>query len=127
VRRPGPRKALARRALIVLALAMSLVLVGRAHVFQAIGIHIACAHPGATQQVDNDSHDGSDGGDHGCPASCHRCACGQMPLVPPAEAVQPVRVLCFLELPTPTVRHLSSDGERHRIDRPPRTDRGRAG
>lgn len=95
---------------------LTLVLAGREHVLQAVGVELACIHPGETTSPHAstraaEGHDGhashasapdvDDGGpgstapdaDDGddCPAGCTECACGAAPCAPAATCELAVR------------------------------------
>lgn len=93
-------------------------LLARGHVFQALGVTFVCEHPGESSSVDRDDHDSSD--NDGCPVNCHRCPCGQMPVVPPSVDLL-TRVLRDLrELAETTPPEQPGQMLSHRLDRPPR-------
>jgi hypothetical protein len=118
-RRP---KTLTRKALALFTVLLTLVLVGRGHVFQAIGLPVACGHAEDAEVADGSQHD--EQGDHdGCPPSCQRCACGHMPIVPALADVQPHRVLRFQDIPDHFVSQAAATSEPQRLDRPPRAAR----
>jgi hypothetical protein len=118
-RRP---KTWTRKALALFTVLLTLVLVGRGHVFQAIGLPVACGHAEDAEVADSSQHD--EQGDHeGCPPTCQRCACGHMPIMPAIADAQPHRLLRFQDIPDHFVSQLASSSEPQRLDRPPRAAR----
>lgn len=116
------RKSWPRQALAFFTVVLALVLVGRGHVFQAIGLPVACGHEEETQAGDGSQHE--EQGDHqGCPPSCQRCACGHMPIVPSVAVVAPMRLLRFEIIPDDFLSQLASTSDPQRLDRPPRPAR----
>lgn len=116
--RPAPR----RWQALLLPLALVLSLLGRGHVFQMMG-WLPCWEEAAAAQV---PHEPDDAGDRGnahedCPASCHQCPCGQIPMVSPDVAVLRVEVVLELtELDFWTPPTVCGEAHAHRVDRPPR-------
>jgi len=94
-------------------------MLARGHTFQALGVPFGCAHAGEVELSEASQSDGSHD-DHGCPPDCHRCACGQIPMMLPAGAELRYLLLppFLIEIPAP------ADGPGHlihqRLDRPPR-------
>jgi len=125
---------------------IALVLAGREHTLQALGVEIACVHPGARGDVRTfeskdethgkhaphqlqSSEDEQDvglratsayaGEGEDCPAGCTDCACGAAPFVPPSPLVIGERAWRDLTFE----RDLAIDGPARRaasLDRPPR-------
>jgi hypothetical protein len=107
---------------ILLPLALIFSTLGRGHVFQMMGLAIACEHPDAAQVEPTSKHapaGAADMHDH-CPPDCHRCPCGQIPVMPPAQAPFIAAVIEFLELPGWLLSEKPGQSHAHRLDRPPR-------
>jgi len=99
--------------------------VGQGHVFQSLGLEIACADAGAPEAEPEGTDDipGERSGKHAhhCPPDCPQCPCGHIPVLASFYAPVVMATLDFLELPA----WLSLDDQRtlcdpHRIERPPR-------
>lgn len=127
---------------------LSLVLAGREHALQALGVHVACIHPGSSGQASTrdrsseplEAHGGrtaadtppapagshevsvstSDAGDgDDCPPNCTDCACGAAPFVPATPLVIAARSFSM----HPFASGSPGDGPSRRVatlERPPR-------
>ena len=106
---------------LLLPLALVLSLLGRGHVFQAMG-WLPCWDVAASAEAPHEvDDDGDQGGAHDdCPASCQKCPCGQIPMVPPSVAVPLEAVLELTELDVWTPPAVRGEMHAHRVDRPPR-------
>ncbi|MCC6552483.1 MAG: hypothetical protein IT372_05595 [Polyangiaceae bacterium] len=127
----APRRPSARRTRIaprlwsawLLPLALVLTLLGRGHVYQAMG-WLPCWDDTADAEARAEPHDGQGDVGHAhedCPAGCHQCPCGQIPMVPPSVSVPEVEaVLALTELEEWTPPPACGEAHPHRVDRPPR-------
>jgi hypothetical protein len=93
-------------------------LLARGHVFQSLGFTFVCEHPGESASVESDDHGSTE--KDGCPVDCHRCPCGQMPIVPPAVDLLTRVLLDLRELLELTPPEEPGQMLPHRLDRPPR-------
>jgi hypothetical protein len=106
---------------LLLPLALMIGLIGRGHVFQAMG-WLPCAEAPSSAEIEHAHDDGESDDTHDdCPANCHRCPCGQIPMVQPAI---PVPSLCsafnITELALWMPPAVRGDAHPQRLDRPPR-------
>jgi hypothetical protein len=82
--RPRPTSGLRRWLTIAMVAWLGLVLVGREHVLQAFGIHLACVHPGGTGERSepavrtHDGHAQHGDGDHAATSAAHDDASDQV-------------------------------------------------
>lgn len=127
---------------------LGLVMVGREHVLQAFGIHLACVHPGGTGErsepavrthgghtqhgdggpaaVTPHEHDDvsatsdhDDGDGDDCPPGCTECACGAAPCAPSVPHVIAERLWTFRDFDAnPHLAGPSRDATT--LERPPR-------
>jgi hypothetical protein len=73
---------------------LMLVLGGREHALQAVGLHLACVHPVVAEQQraaerapEQRASQHSTDDDDDCPPGCTDCACGAAPFVPAVPVV----------------------------------------
>lgn len=122
--RRAPRGRRYRRWLAaLLPLVLILGTLGRGHLFQTMGLAIACEHPDQIQAGHDDSDESPEDASHahkGCPTNCPRCPCGQMPVVPPVYIPVLVALLDFQELPDSMIPSHPGQSHAHRLERPPR-------
>jgi hypothetical protein len=109
------------RRWLAVALATLLVIgvLARGHVFQSLGIPFGCEHPAAEALEQQDDHSESTD-DTDCPRDCHRCPCGQIPMVPPTLDALLYEPLAPYELEDSTPPDTPGQSLPCRLDRPPR-------
>ena len=109
---------------MLLPLVLVFSVIGRGHAFQAVGLEIACAHPGEAEEESSPRGTPGDAPDkhsHHCPSDCSRCPCGQIPVVTPDYVPEVVAILEYLELPDSALfSERASLCDVPRLDRPPR-------
>jgi hypothetical protein len=110
-----------RRALALLVpLALVFTLFGRGHVFQSAG-WLPCPDDSPAVHAQHQHDDGDcNQTHHDCPPDCHRCPCGQIPMVPIAPAPPLHAALDVIELSLWSPPSTRGEAHPQRLDRPPR-------
>lgn len=95
----------------------------RGHVFQSLGIPFGCEHPAAEVVSGPQDDDHGTSNDTDCPPDCHRCPCGQIPVMPPAlDLPLPYVQIEPYELDYPSPPDTPGQSLPQRLDRPPRRE-----
>lgn len=126
-RRNRARRWWVRRLALLLPLVLVFCVIGQGHVFQSLGVEIACA------DVDGPEAEPANTGDapeeqersgkhsHHCPPDCPRCPCGHIPVLASFYAPVVTAMLDFLELPAwPSLADRRTLCDPNRFERPPR-------
>jgi hypothetical protein len=109
------RRSILRWIGFLLSALLVIGLLARGHALQSVGFPFGCEHPAEASAQSHGSLDDQD-----CPADCHRCACGQIPMMLPAWAPLPHVLLEPLELDVRIPAGTPGRPPHHRLDRPPR-------
>lgn len=107
---------------LLLSIALAFAMLGRGHVLQALGLAVACEHPGSVAAAPeaHASDDGDSAPPDDCPHDCARCPCGQIPAVLPPEPAADLALFELDEVPASPPRSRAGSIEPHRLERPPR-------